>query len=194
MKNILALVLIISLTSCNAQQKKINQKGFIVNDSSVCIIETTLGNITIQLYDEVAPKHSQNFKKLIKENYYNGTTFHRVIPGFMIQGGDPNSKNADKSTHGTGGPGYTIEAEIGESHDRGVIAAARQGDYVNPEKRSSGSQFYITVEDAKFLDGQYSVFGKVLEGMEVADKIVNVKRDGNDNPFEKVEIIKVRMK
>jgi cyclophilin family peptidyl-prolyl cis-trans isomerase len=161
-----------------------SKKGFVV-------IETSMGNITIALNDSAAPKHSANFRKLAKENFYVGTTFHRVIPGFMIQGGDPNSKNDDRNTHGMGGPDYRIDAEIGLTHDRGVIAAARQGDMVNPERKSNGSQFYITVADAKFLDGQYSVFGKVVEGMDVADKIAAVKRDPRDNPYEKITITKV---
>jgi peptidyl-prolyl cis-trans isomerase B (cyclophilin B) len=160
------------------------QKGFVV-------IETSLGNITIQLNDAAAPKHSANFRKLAKEGFYDSTTFHRVIPGFMIQGGDPNSKNADKSTHGMGGPEYRIDAEIGLTHERGVIAAARQGDQINPQRMSNGSQFYITVADAKFLDGQYSVFGKIVEGMDVADKIVAVPRDPRDNPLETILIKKV---
>jgi cyclophilin family peptidyl-prolyl cis-trans isomerase len=163
-----------------------SQKGWVV-------IETSLGNITIQLNDSAAPKHAANFRKLALEGFYEGTTFHRVIPGFMIQGGDPNSKNEDRNTHGMGGPAYRIDAEIGLTHERGVIAAARQGDQVNPTRASNGSQFYITVADAKFLDGQYSVFGKVMEGMDVADKIVAVKRDPRDNPIEKITINKVRV-
>ncbi|MDP1677650.1 MAG: peptidylprolyl isomerase [Bacteroidota bacterium] len=160
------------------------QKGFVV-------VETSLGKITIQLNDSAAPKHSANFRKLAKEGFYDSTTFHRVIPGFMIQGGDPNSKNADRNSHGMGGPEYRIDAEIGLTHERGVIAAARQGDQINPQRMSNGSQFYITVTDAKFLDGQYSVFGKVLEGMDIADKIVAVPRDPRDNPLEKIIIKKV---
>lgn len=155
------------------------------------ILETTLGDIVIALNDSAAPKHSANFRKLAKEGFYEGTTFHRVIPGFMIQGGDPNSKDDDRSNDGMGGPPYKIDAEIGLSHERGVIAAARQGDAVNPLRQSSGSQFYITVAEAKFLDGQYSVFGKVIEGMDVVDKIVAVPRDPRDNPIEKVVIKKV---
>jgi cyclophilin family peptidyl-prolyl cis-trans isomerase len=155
------------------------------------VIETSMGDITVKLLDDKAPKHAANFRKLANEKFYEGTTFHRVIPGFMIQGGDPNSKDADRSNDGLGGPGYTIEAELGVSHDRGVIAAARQGDQVNPERRSNGSQFYITVAPAKFLDGQYSVFGTVVSGMDVADKIAAVKRDARDNPIEKVIIKKV---
>lgn len=155
------------------------------------ILETTLGDIVIALNDSAAPKHSANFRKLAKEGFYEGTTFHRVIPGFMIQGGDPNSKDDDRSNDGMGGPPYKIDAEIGLSHKRGVIAAARQGDAVNPLRQSSGSQFYITVAEAKFLDGQYSVFGKVIKGLDVVDKIVAVPRDPRDNPIEKVVIKKV---
>lgn len=152
------------------------------------VIETSLGSIVIALDDAAAPKHAANFRKLAKEGYYDSTTFHRVIPGFMIQGGDPNSKSGDRSTHGMGGPDYRVDAEIGLPHDRGVIAAARQANQVNPEMKSNGSQFYITVADAKFLDGQYSVFGRVVAGMETADRIVAVKRDMRDNPVEKVLI------
>ena len=166
------------------QSKEISLKGCVV-------LETSLGNITIALNDSAAPKHSANFRKLAKEGFYDSTTFHRVIPGFMIQGGDPNSKDDDRSNDGMGGPDYRIDAEIGLTHDRGVIAAARQGDQVNPARMSNGSQFYITVNDAKFLDGQYSVFGKVVSGMDVADKIVAVPRDPRDNPIEKIVIKKV---
>lgn len=165
-----------------SEQQPNPKKGFVV-------IQTSLGNITIQLNDSAAPKHSANFRKLAKEGFYDSTTFHRVIPNFMIQGGDPNSKSGDRSTHGMGGPDYRIDAEIGLSHERGVIAAARQGDPINPQRMSNGSQFYITVVPTTFLDGQYSVFGKVVEGMEVADKIVAVPRDPRDNPLETVMII-----
>ena len=170
--------------SAVSEQTANPKKGFVT-------IETSLGNITIQLNDSVAPKHSANFRKLAKDGYYDSTTFHRVIPNFMIQGGDPNSKNGERSTHGMGGPEYRIDAEIGLPHDRGVIAAARQGDQINPQKMSNGSQFYITVVPTTFLDGQYSVFGKVVEGMDVVDKIVAVPRDPRDNPLEKIMIKKV---
>lgn len=166
------------------EEKSSTRQGWVV-------IETTLGNITVQLNDSAAPKHSANFRKLAKEGYYDSTTFHRVIPNFMIQGGDPNSKAGERHTHGMGGPDYRIDAEIGLPHDRGVIAAARQGDQINPQRMSNGSQFYITVVPTTFLDGQYSVFGKVVEGMDVADKIVAVPRDPRDNPLEKVMIKKV---
>jgi peptidyl-prolyl cis-trans isomerase B (cyclophilin B) len=106
----------------------------------------------------------------------------------MIQGGDPNSKNPDRGTHGSGGPGYTTDAEIKREHKRGTVATARMGDQVNPEKKSSGSQFFINVKDNDFLNGGYTVFGNVIAGMDVADKIVNTPRDGRDNPNEKVEM------
>ncbi len=157
----------------------------------IVVIETSMGSITIQLDAVNAPRHTANFIKLAHLNFYSGTTFHRVIPGFMIQGGDPNSRNEDRSTHGTGGPSIKIDAEIGLSHDRGVIAAARQGDQVNPKRQSSGSQFYITVVATKHLDGQYTVFGRVIDGMSVVDAIAAVKRDPRDNPLEPVIINKV---
>jgi cyclophilin family peptidyl-prolyl cis-trans isomerase len=155
------------------------------------LIETSMGSITVELDSVHAPLHTANFLRLARINYYNGTTFHRVIPGFMIQGGDPNSKNEDRGTHGIGGPDYKIDAEIGLTHNRGVLAAARQGDQVNPKRQSSGSQFYITVVPTKHLDGQYSVFGKVLDGMNVVDAIADVKRDARDNPLVPIIINKV---
>ncbi len=158
----------------------------------VAVIETKLGNMVVEFYEKDAPLTVANFIKLAREGFYNGTTFHRVIPGFMIQGGDPNSKDDDRSNDGTGGPGYTIEAEIKLPHKRGTLATARQGDQVNPQKRSSGSQFFINVKYNDFLDGGYTVFGNVIRGIEVADKIVAVPRDQRDNPTEKVEM-KVRI-
>ena len=156
--------------------------------NQVAVVETKLGKIVIEFYDKDAPKTVANFIKLAKQGFYDGTTFHRVIPGFMIQGGDPNSKSADRSTHGTGGPGYTVEAEIKRDHTRGTVATARLGDQVNPDKRSSGSQFFINVKDNGFLNGGYTVFGNVIAGMDVADKIANVPRDGRDNPNDRLEM------
>lgn len=154
----------------------------------VAVVETKFGKIVIEFYDKDAPKTVANFIKLANQGFYNGTTFHRVIPGFMIQGGDPNSKSLDRSTHGSGGPGYTIEAEIKRDHLRGTVATARLGDQVNPEKKSSGSQFFINVKDNGFLNGGYTVFGNVIAGMDVADKIANVPRDERDNPNDRVEM------
>ena len=142
------------------------------------------GEIALQFYPEVAPNHVDNFCKLAKEKFYDGTTFHRVIPGFMIQGGDPNSKNPDRSTHGLGGPGYHVNAEFNDRpHKRGVLSMARAQD-----PNSAGSQFFICVADASFLNGQYSAFGEVESGMDVVDRIVNAKRDGNDNPLDRIEM------
>jgi cyclophilin family peptidyl-prolyl cis-trans isomerase len=155
---------------------------------NTAVLTTKFGKIVIALDETAAPKTVANFKKLAAEGFYNGTTFHRCIPGFMIQGGDPNSKSADKSTHGMGGPGYTVPAEIGLKHKRGAVATARLGDAGNPRKESSGSQFFICVADCGFLDGEYTVFGNVIEGMEVADQIVKQPRDRNDNPNERVEM------
>jgi peptidyl-prolyl cis-trans isomerase B (cyclophilin B) len=143
-----------------------------------------LGNIVLRFFPDVAPGHVKNFVKLSKEGFYNGTTFHRVIPGFMIQGGDPNSKSSDRASHGMGGPGYKIKAEFNSKpHKRGIVSMARAND---PD--SAGSQFFICVADAHFLDWQYTVFGEVVSGMDVADKVVNMKRDGRDNPLERVEM------
>jgi peptidyl-prolyl cis-trans isomerase B (cyclophilin B) len=148
------------------------------------IIETKFGNIELKFFPEVAPQHVTNFLDLAKKGVYDGTTFHRVIPGFMIQGGDPNSKNPDRSKHGTGGPGYMIKAEFNEKpHKRGVLSMARAA---HPD--SAGSQFFICVADSFFLDKKYTVFGEVASGMEVVDKIVSEPRDKADNPLEKIEM------
>ena len=142
------------------------------------------GDVVLKFYPEVAPGHVENFCKLASEQFYNGTTFHRVIPGFMIQGGDPNSKNADRSTHGMGGPGYRIKAEFNDKpHKRGVLSMARAQD---PD--SAGSQFFICVADASFLNGQYTAFGEVVSGMDVVDRVVNARRDDRDNPFDRIEM------
>ncbi len=153
----------------------------------VAVIETDFGRIVFEFLPGKAPGHVENFKKLARSGFYDGTAFHRVIPGFMIQGGDPNSKDDDRSNDGFGGPGYKIKAEFNDvSHRRGVVSMARGSD---PD--SAGSQFFIVVADSTFLDGQYTAFGRVVEGMEVADKIVNLPRDSNDNPLQKAEMKRV---
>lgn len=150
-------------------------------------IETNHGNISFKLLPELAPETVRNFEKLAKDGFYDGTLFHRIIPGFMIQGGDPNTKGGDKSTWGTGGPGYTIKAEFSSrSHLRGIVSMARAMD---PD--SAGSQFFIVTSDSTFLDKQYTVFGEVIEGMDVADKIVNLPRDNNDCPLQEVKMLHV---
>lgn len=149
------------------------------------IVKTKFGDIEIKLYSDVAPRHVENFIKLAKSGFYNGTIFHRVIPGFMIQGGDPNTKDSlKKDTYGQGGPGHTVKAEFSDTpHKRGIVSMARAAD---PD--TAGSQFFIVVEDSRFLDGKYSVFGEVTKGIGVADKIVNLARDERDNPKERVEM------
>ena len=151
------------------------------------IIETNHGKIVLKLLPNLAPETVRNFEKLASSGFYNGTLFHRVIPGFMIQGGDPNTKTPDKSKWGTGGPGYTVKAEFNsKSHLRGVVSMARATD---PD--SAGSQFFIVTTDSAFLDGQYTAFGDVIEGMDVADKIVNLQRDRNDCPLKEAKMIGV---
>ena len=152
------------------------------------VIETDYGRIVIKFFPEIAPGHVENFIKLAKAGYYDGTTFHRVIPGFMIQGGDPNTKDDDRSNDGMGGPGYSIEAEFSaQPHRRGIVSMARSPAGPN----TAGSQFFIVVETSSFLDGSYTIFGEVIEGMDVVDQIVNVERDGNDNPLERIVMKKV---
>lgn len=189
--------------------------------TTMVLISTNYGEMKAILYNET-PLHRDNFIKLVKEGYYDGTLFHRVIDGFMIQGGDPDSKTAKpKQMLGQGGPGYTIPAEFKQKliHKKGALAAARMGDNVNPQKASSGSQFYIaqgkrytseelnmlqarmgkqfnqTQKDAyvneggvPFLDYEYTVFGQVIEGLEVIDKIAKVQKDRYDRPMEDVKM------
>ncbi len=150
-------------------------------------IETNFGNIVLKLFPDVAPETVRNFEKLAKSGFYDGTLFHRVIPGFMIQGGDPNTKTSDKSKWGTGGPGYSLKAEFNSrSHRRGIVSMARAQD-----PNSAGSQFFIVTTDSTFLDRQYTVFGEVIEGMDTADKIVNLQRDKNDCPLQEAKMLKV---
>jgi cyclophilin family peptidyl-prolyl cis-trans isomerase len=153
----------------------------------VVVIVTNKGEIEIELDAEKTPKHTENFIKLVNEQFYVSTTFHRVIPDGIIQGGDPKSKDRDKTNDGSGGPGYTLDPEFGPLHLKWSVAAARQGDQVNPEKKSNGSQFYICLRDLPMLDkAGYTVFGKVVKGFETVEKISKVKRDANDNPNRRI--------
>ncbi|MDR1582283.1 MAG: peptidylprolyl isomerase [Prevotellaceae bacterium] len=213
-KNIVLLLIFGLLASCNESEK-----------SMKVLLETSEGNIVLQLYDDT-PQHSANFLKLVKEKYYDGIIFHRVIANFMIQAGDPNSKNpTPEERYGNGGPNYKIPAEIlpNHYHKKGVLAAARTN---NPAKESSGSQFYIVqgnifdVEDLKameenkksvnpafkfseeaiknyttnggtpHLDGEYTVFGEVIEGLDVVDKIALAKTHSGDRPVKDIFIKK----
>lgn len=149
------------------------------------IIKTKFGDMEVALFPDKAPKHVENFLTLAKSGFYNGTIFHRVIPGFMIQGGDPNTKDPKKpETYGMGGPDHRVKAEFNDiPHRRGIVSMARTND-----PNSAGSQFFIVVKDSNFLDGQYTVFGEVVKGMEVADKIVNLPRNARDLPVERAEM------
>jgi peptidyl-prolyl cis-trans isomerase B (cyclophilin B) len=160
-------------------------------DPEVAVITVEgMGEIVIELLPGKAPRTVENFKKLVREGFYDGTTFHRVVPGFMIQGGDPNTKDRDPRNDGRGGPGYTIPGEFSDlKHERGTVSMARRG---SPD--SGGSQFFIIVDDAPHLDGQYAAFGHVVSGIEVADQVVAVPRDKfgrhgpRDRPLEDVHM------
>jgi peptidyl-prolyl cis-trans isomerase B (cyclophilin B) len=154
------------------------------------VIETSFGEIELEFFPDKAPGHVKNFLDLARKGTYDGTLFHRVIPGFMIQGGDPSTKDpkSPRHSHGTGGPGYQIKAEFNDTpHKKGVLSMARSS---SPD--SAGSQFFICVADALFLDRQYTAFGRVVRGQEVADTIVAQPRDARDNPNQRVEM-KVRV-
>ena len=155
------------------------------------VIVTNMGEIELELFADQVPGHADNFVKLVNEEFFSGTTFHRVAPGYLIQGGDPNSKDTDPNNDGLGGPGYDVEAEIKLPHLRGSVAAARLPDHVNPEKKSNGSQFYICINDMPQLDGAYTVFGKVVRGMETVDKIGRLKTDPRQRPNRRVVMERV---
>jgi peptidyl-prolyl cis-trans isomerase B (cyclophilin B) len=181
---IVSVLLFTSFGLAETAGKKLTPEEIKKMTETSAVIETKLGNIELRFFPDVAPNHVQNFIDLGKKGFYDGTTFHRVIPGFMIQGGDPNTKNPDRSKHGLGGPGYTVKAEFNKKlHKRGTLSMARSQD---PD--SAGSQFFICVADAPSLNGKYSVFGEVASGMDVADKIVSQARDRMDNPAERIEI------
>ena len=186
-----ALLLFVNTTNVKAQ--KSNNQTDMTKKETVVLLKTTMGDMKLKLYNET-PLHRDNFIKLVNEKFYDGVLFHRVIKDFMIQTGDPDSKNAPAEKRlGMGGPGYTIPAEILSQfkHKKGALAAARMGDQMNPKKESSGSQFYIVhnANGTPHLDGAYTVFGEVIEGMEVIDKIATVKTAPGDRPLEDVKII-----
>lgn len=165
-------------------------------DEPVFDIETSLGTIKVKLYENT-PRHRNNFAKLALNGFYDGLLFHRIIDDFMIQGGDPLTRDSSKrELFGTGGPGYTIPAEFVPEyrHKKGALAAARMGDMANPMKESSGSQFYLVQDpdNCVHLDGDYTVFGETVEGLDVIDKIASVPVDRNGLPIEDVRIISVQ--
>ena len=155
-------------------------------------IVTSMGTIRVKLYKDT-PKHRDNFVRLSLSHFYDETLFHRVVPGFVIQGGDPYTKDATRVEEwGEGGPGYNIDPEFvpEHRHKKGALAAARRGDFANPAKESNGSQFYLVVDSTacSHLNGEYTVFGEVTEGLDVLDKISNLKVDQNSRPFTDVKI------
>ena len=181
MKKLFILVSIISIGVLSSCSKK----------EDVVTIHTEFGDIILILYNET-PEHKKNFLELAKGGFYDGTTFHRVMDGFMIQGGDPNSKDDDTTNDGIGGPGFTVVAEFNQqlTHIKGALAAARQPDHVNPEKASSGSQFYIVEGDngAHQLDGKYTVFGQTISGLEVVEKIALQPIDSRKRPLTDIKM------
>ena len=166
---------------------------FAQSDDKLVILHTNLGNIIIELFPNDAPNHVQNFIKLAEDGFYDGIIFHRIIPGFMIQGGDPNTKGGDQSTWGTGGPEYSVNAEFNTiEHNRGIVSMARAQD-----PNSAGSQFFIVHKDSNFLDQQYTVFGRIVteESFATLDKIASVKTGEKDIPvnIEQVKITKAEV-
>ena len=185
--SLLLPVLMLIMLGCSKEDKKQNLGKSGLNNApmELGVIETNLGRIVVEFFPDVAPNHVENFKKLAQSGFYDSTTFHRVIPGFMIQGGDPNSKDGDRLNDGLGGPGYTLEAEFNQKpHLRGTLAMAR-----GPQPNSAGSQFYICHQPQPHLDGQYTVFGQAISGLDVVDKIANVPRDQRNNPLEPIYMI-----
>ena len=191
-----------TLSSCSCGRGGDDSKKQTVEMEKTVIAEpefemiTSHGTMKIRLYSKT-PQHRDNFVKLVSENYYDGMRFHRVIEGFMIQGGDPNSKEISMmSSWGMGGPGYTVPAEFVSEyrHKKGAIAAARKGDMANPRKASSGSQFYIVQDERTCaqLDGSYTVYGEVFDGLDVIDRIAAADTDRMDRPYEDVMIVSVR--
>jgi peptidyl-prolyl cis-trans isomerase B (cyclophilin B) len=168
----------------NGRYRTFNKQEIQTMEQTAAIIETKFGEINLKFFPEVAPNHVNSFIELAGDGFYDGTTFHRVVPGFVIQGGDPNTKSDDRSKHGMGGPGFTLKAEFSKlPHKRGSLSMARAA---HPD--SAGSQFFICVADAPFLDGEYTIFGEVVAGMDVVDKIVSQAKDQRDNPIERVEM------
>ena len=163
---------------------------YIQTNMVVGTITTEFGDVIIELYPDAAPKTVENFKKLAKSGFYDGLIFHRIVPGFVIQGGDPYTKDtSNRGKWGTGGPGWNVKAEFNKNtHSRGVLSMARSQD-----PNSAGSQFFIVLKDSKFLDGKYTVFGKVASGMDTVDKIAALRTDSSDVPvdFQQAKMIKV---
>lgn len=187
---ILSLTLTLSFVACKEDEETITENA---QTFEVLELSTDFGQMYIHLYDET-PLHKANFDSLVRAGFYDSTEFHRCIRNFMIQGGDPNSKDDNRGNDGTGGPGYTVAAEIDSSkfkHTYGALAAARIGNSGNPERRSSGSQFYIVnnVNGTPHLDGEYTTFGMVLSGIEVATTIAKQPQNSSNLPNERIKMV-----
>lgn len=186
-----------SLAAAQAELK-LSEKIASLPEEPVFDIITTMGVIKVKLYANT-PKHRENFERLALSKFYDGILFHRVINGFMIQTGDPLTKDpeAPASSYGTGGPGYNVSAEFVPeyTHLKGALAAARRGDAANPLKESSGSQFYIVQDPfaCSHLDGEYTIFGQTIEGFDVIDAIAAVETDGRDRPLQDVKIVTIKL-
>ena len=164
------------------------------------ILDTVEGPIVLRLFPADAPLTVANFLKLVREHFYDGLTFHRVVPGFVIQGGDPNSIDDNPFNDGQGSPGYTVPAEIKRRHTKGAVAMARMPDVINPKRESNGSQFYIALQDLTQLDGGYTVFGEVVSGWDTIDRIVALadrkdiaRQNENANPGKLAQILRARI-
>ncbi len=179
------LTMVTGKISLAATKTATDEKSSADSKSPHVLVKTKFGDMKLVLFPELAPKHVESFLKLVKSGFYNGTIFHRIIPGFMIQGGDPLTKDpANRSRYGTGGPGYTLPAEFNRvAHEKGILSAARTAD-----PNSAGSQFFIMVDKAPHLDGQYTVFGEIVKGLDVVETIVSQPRDLKDNPLERIEM------
>jgi peptidyl-prolyl cis-trans isomerase B (cyclophilin B) len=155
--------------------------------------EKPLRRVVLEFYEADAPQTVANFKKLARKHFYNGIAFHRVVPHTLVQAGDPLSRHKDRTRVGTQGPGYTLAPEIRRKHTEGAVAAARLGDTINPARRSNGSQFYICLKPQPQLNGQYTVFGHVIEGLDALDQISTRPADSNDNPMDRIVIKSVKI-
>lgn len=193
MKKIFYFLAVLSMmaTACKDDKETVTDPVNYEPKEKVIEISTSFGKMYMWLYKQT-PLHRENFLKLADSAFFNGTTFHRIVPDFVIQGGDPNSKDTDPTNDGKGGPGYTIPAEIKDSlkHVRGAVGAARLPDSMNPERASSGSQFYIVMPQngTTNLNGAYTVFGYIMKGMDVAESIVSQSRDGNNRPIQDIQM------
>ncbi len=201
MRSLIVLLLVFSISTSFCQKKEVPENPISaaeitkivmkfkdippqpVEEDDIAVIETNMGIIKLKFFPELAHDHCANFKRLANNGFYNGITFHRVLPDFMIQTGDILTRDDNPGNDGTGSPGFALKAEFSlKSHKRGIVSAARLGNNID----SGSSQFFICVVDSPYLDGQYSVFGEVIEGMDVADKIANTIRDSNDRPIRDV--------